>query len=384
MVTLPRKGKNSTATVQVACAIVFCLFSFSWLYWFQADVLAVAQHVLSNGQTHYDRTIGALLTTLVLQLLQLFVNVFAKLYRRTHALTYLPSMLVLAVISDVNTDIDQHFSLGDWYWVVPLVLLVWGCMVWLARQMLPFQTDKQPTGVFSRRAWGNMLILTAMMLAVAAISNTNAVFHFRCHLEKAIQQNDIGEALLTGRQSEETDASLTMLRAYALSLKGAMGEHLFEYPVAGKGSDLIPMQGSQSRLLLIVPDSLFRHLGAIPRGKMTADVYYQLLERDTLATSAVADYRLCGMLIDKDINRFAHTLPQYYAVNDSLPKHYKEALTLYTHQRSNPVLVYHNPVTDEDWNDFQKLEKQYPLSSERKDKVRERYATSYWYYYFYQ
>ena len=108
--------KNSTLVTQLVCAVLFCAFSFLWLFCFQADVIAVAQHVLSGGVTHYDRTVGALLITLVLQILQRVVATLTRLYRRTHAVTYLPSMLVLAVISDINADIDSHFSLGAWYW----------------------------------------------------------------------------------------------------------------------------------------------------------------------------------------------------------------------------------------------------------------------------
>ena len=49
--------------MRVMCAILFLCFSFLYLYEYQADVLAVAQHVLSDGQTHYNRTIGAVLIT---------------------------------------------------------------------------------------------------------------------------------------------------------------------------------------------------------------------------------------------------------------------------------------------------------------------------------
>ena len=376
--------KNSTITTRVMCAIVFCVFSFSWLYWFQGDVLAVAQHVLSDGVTHYDRTVGALLITLFLQILQLVVSTIVRLQRRTHALTYLPSFLVLTVVSDVNSDIDLHFSFGSWYWIVPLVLLIWGGLVWLARQVMPFQPDKEPTGVFSRRVWINMMLMSVMMLTVAAVGNTNAVFHYRAHVETVLLQHDVDEALRTGKRSLETDEHLTMLRAYALSLKGELGERLFEYPVVGTGNDLLPMTTSRSRMLLLSPDSLFLYLGAKPRGRLTAYRYLELLELDTLATAAVADYRLCCMLVDKRIDDFARLLPTYYAVNDSLPKHYKEALTLYTHQRSYPTVVFHSPVMDEDWADFQRLEAQYQDERERRGKVEDHYVASYWYYYFYR
>lgn len=377
------KKKNSTITIKVMCAIVFCLFSVCWLYWFQADVLAVAQHILSGNSTHYNRSVGAVLITVLLLVLQQVISSFVRLYRRAYAFTYFPSMLILGVISDIDSTIDQQFTLGAWYWVFPLALCIWGSVTWVVRKIQQFHHDNEPSGMFSQRGWVNMLWMVLMMLFVAAVGNSNAVFHFRTHVEVAILEKDIDEALRTGNESAETDVHLTMLRAYALSLKGALGERLFEYPVNGSGDDLLPLPSSQSRMLLLNPDSLFLHLGAKPLGKMTTSRYLYILERDSLATSAVADYRLCGLLVDKRIDDFVNMLPVYYAINDSLPKHYKEALTLYAHLRSHPVLIYQNAVMAEDWKDFQKLQNTYASLSERRGKVEERYALSYWYYYYY-
>ena len=66
----PNKN-SSTVAIRLMCAIVFLTFSFVWLYCFQADVLAAAQHVLSKGLTSYKPFVGAVLITLVLQVLQL-------------------------------------------------------------------------------------------------------------------------------------------------------------------------------------------------------------------------------------------------------------------------------------------------------------------------
>ena len=58
--------KNSTVVVKAACAIVFCLFSFVYLYFYQVDMLSVAQHILSGGVTRYDRLIAVSYTHLTL------------------------------------------------------------------------------------------------------------------------------------------------------------------------------------------------------------------------------------------------------------------------------------------------------------------------------
>ena len=70
-------------------------------------------------------------------------------------------------------------------------------------------------------------------------------------------------------------------------------------------------------------------------------------------------------------------------MGDSLPCHYREALVLYTHIRSNPVVVYHSAVLDVDFKDFKQLETASGSLSERKCKMQDHYANSYWYYFYY-
>ena len=376
--------KNSTITTQVMCAIIFSLFSFVWLFWNQADLLAVEQHVFSKGQTHYNQTIGALLITGILMAVQQVVLRFVKLHNRSHALTYLPSMLLLALLGDFSVDENSSYQYGTWFWFIPIVLLVWGIMVWIARQTLPFDSDKEQTWPFSRRVWMNMLIMTGMMIGVAGLSNTNAVFHFRTHAEAAIMNENYEEALRTGWRSHETDESLTMLRAYALSKKGQLAEHLFEYPLVGRGKDLLPLWDSRSKALLMPVDSFYTYFGARPIGISSMIHYFELLKKDSLAKAPVADYHLCALLMDKKLDEFARYLPHYYSVEENLPKHYREAATLYTHLRSKPLFVYKNPVMEEDWHNFQELTRRYPDKMERKVMVADRYSTSYWYYYFYE
>lgn len=375
--------KDSTITTQVMCAIVFWLFSLAWLFWFQNDMLMIIQHVLSEGKTHYDRTIGALLVTTILYIVQLFVARFLKLYKRTHALTYLPSMLLLAMLCDYSHHGVGGYSGRFWLWMLPVILLLWGVFVWVARQALPFDSEKEEAGLFSRRVWLNMFFMLCQMLAVVGFSNTNAVFHYRCRMESLIMSGNYDEALTVGIRSDESDASLMMLRAFALSKKGQLGEHLFEYPVVGDSKSLLPLWGSSSTVYLIPHDEFYRHLGARPIAVQSATRYFDLLEKDSLATRAVADYRLCGLLIDKDLDQFARLLPCYYTVDSTLPKHYREAVTLYMHQRSHPVISLSHAVADEDWKNLQELERAYPDKAERKGKVAERYKGSYWYYYFY-
>ena len=76
------KNSSSTIGIRLMCAIVFLTFSFVWLYHFQADLLAAAQHVFSGGLTTYNRVLAPVVITLLLQLLQFGVYALFHLKKR--------------------------------------------------------------------------------------------------------------------------------------------------------------------------------------------------------------------------------------------------------------------------------------------------------------
>ena len=376
-----RQVKNdSTTPVRVACAIVFIVFAFLWLYCFQTDLLAFTQHVYSHGQTHYRPLIGTLIIILTLSLLQWGVYRLLPLCMRTHALTYFPSMLLLALLTSAGPDAGGGFALLTWLYIL-LALALWLAVAIAALRLQDIES-RTPSGLFSRRMLVNMFLMAAMMLGVAAVANTNAVFHYGLHAEKALINGNDEKALRVGQRSLETDAHLTMVRIYALSRHGLLGERLFEYPLVPSSEAMLPTD-SATAMLMYPTDSLYRHLGAKPRGKMKVMDYLRAILRSGQATAAARDYLLCGYLIDKDLDAFAREIGRYYKVDTNLPLYYRQALVLYNHRRSNPVVEYHDAVLDADYADMQQQEAAYKEPSERKGKMMENYANSYWYYYDY-
>lgn len=376
-----RVKSDSTATITVVCAIVFCTFTFSYLYFFQTGVLSVAQHVLSNGITHYEGMLGAIIITVVLMLLQLVVNACFKLRRYSHALTYFPSALLLAVLTSVSSDIDLEFSFGPWLWIFPLLLLIWIVIMIFMKNIQSYEPSSRNNGIFSYPMFFNLSTMTVMLLLVGLTGNANSVFHYRADAEKALLDNDFDKALTYGIKSIETDPNLTMIRAYALARKGEMGEKLFTYSIAGSSSDLIPIDNSKVRFTIYPIDSIYRSLGAKPLPYITVKKYLNALLLSGQATPIVKDYILCGYLVDCDLDGFAKELPKYYRVDSTLPKHYKEALVLYTHKRTNPVVVYHDEVMDTDFDDFQNIGKDTSDPNEKALKIFDQYQHTYWWYY---
>lgn len=411
---------SSTVGLRLMCAAVFIAFSFCYLYFFQSDLLAFAQHRLSNGLTQYQPLVGAVLITAVLQLLQIVIYAIARLKKRSHALTYLPSMLILGILTDVDDAAADSVSLGSWYWLFPLLLVLWAGVTFLAKAMQDIEPDNEPAGLLSRPMWINLLTMSLFIIITCSIGNTNDVLHYRMRMENMMLRGEFSERLLdTGRRSLESDANLQMLRMYALSRQGLLGERLFEYPVSGTSSVMLPVEG-RADFAMYPADSLYRYLGAYPARGMTCLRYLQLLQqRDSAVNRPVADYQLCGLLLDKRIDDFALALSQLYSIGDTLqigdipqsgttplsgtsslsgttqqsgtthlssnalPRYYREALILYNHLRSHPRIVFHDSVMDEDWANLQELESRYPDPTARKYNVMDQYLGTYWYYYEY-
>lgn len=379
-----KQHNDSAMTIRVVCAIVFVLFSWCWVFYFQRDLLAMGQHVLSGGLTHYNRLAGAVVITVVLLFLQNLVHKISRLNKSFYSLTFFPSMLLLGMLTNIVPDPDDGINHDFPGWLAILLLLLWGGVAYVSTKLQELDDDPNPN-ILSRSMWVNLLILVFQMMITAGIANTNAVFHYRMQAERCLLDDDIDGALAAGKRSLECDETLVMLRMQALARKDALGEQLFEYKVCGTSKTILPTNDSISPLLLYPADSMYKFIGAVPAHRMEPMHYLKLVQRkDSVPRKVVTDYLLSGYLIDKDIDTFAREVSKFYPMNDSLPKHYREAMVLYTHLRSRPVAIYRNTVMDEDYDNFRDLRSQYPKKMEQKGKMEEEYFGTYWYYYWYE
>ncbi len=377
---MTQNSKNSTVIMRMTCAIFFLLFTFIYLYDYQADVMAVTQYVLSKGATHYNRTIGAMLITLVLWLLQLAIYATTKLSRQTHALTFFPSMLLLAILTDITPHIDTENYLGNWIWGYPVILIFFAGVVWVCRQLESLDFPINNFNLFSRLEWINLLTMVIMSVGVCLIGSTYKVFHYRMNIEEKMIKGAYENVMNVGVKAEETDSSLTMLRAWAMAENQSLGENLFEYPLVGHSDALLP-NGSSVKLMMASEKQLYKKFGVVFIEKMPPRIYFEKLQHSRWATPVAKDWLLCAYLLDCDLEKFAHTIGKYYDLRGNLPKHYREALILYTHLKSHPYIVYHNTVMDADYEDYLELARKYPNPKECYTVLRDSYGKTYWFYY---
>lgn len=369
--------------INIACASLFVLFAFVYLYEYQADLLTVMQHVFSEGQTHYDALVGAVVITAVLMLLQLGVARLCRAARLAASLTFVPSALLLTLLTSLHFTGDGACTTHGWIVAVPLLLVVYALLVWAsyATHFSEYMAERMDSPL--RSLWMNLGIMSLLMLFACLSGNGDREYHSRIHMEQCISHSDYNGALDVAKRYDAPDSCMTMLVAYTLSKQNALGERLFEYRLAGRSAALLP-DGKNVRLELLPEDRMYQYLGAWFVQRMPARKYLDFLRRHNMLNKVSADYLLCACLLDKDLNAFVENIGKHYAIDKNLPKHYKEALLLYMHLNSAPKVVYGNSVMEADFQDFQNMGNTYENARERKNMVRGTYGNTYWFYYEYE
>ncbi len=378
---MSRQFKDGTIVMRIGCAIFFLVFTVLYLGKYQPDILAVTQHVLSSGATHYNSVIGTILITLVLWLIQMGLYGWTGLSHRAHALTYFPSMLLLAILTDISPNLTTSNYLGVWMWLFPLLMIVYAGVVWLFRQLEPMEPTAYSMGLFSRVTWINLLQLCVMALIVCAIGCSDTVFHCRMKMESDMLRGDYAAAVNVGKSVEKTDSSLTMLRVLALAKTNSLPERLFEFPLVG-GSDAMLPNRKSVKLMMLPEDSVYSTFGVVLKEKLRPMTYLRYVNNSKkYASKASRDWQLCGYLLDRNLEAFIMTLPHYYDIRKPLPKAYREALILYNHIRKKPRILYKESVMDADYDDFKKAFYSSENPMARLSNVKDNFGKSYWYYY---
>lgn len=325
--------QKPAGVIRYSCGILFMLFSFCYLFFLQGELLAEAQYVYSQGITTYNVLIGALIISIILQVVQWIVCTLSRLPARWHALSYLPSMLFLTILTDVDRDSIHQFSFGAWLWIVPLVLVVYVIAVVVIRCFSTYENSEFRD--LRSLLYPNYIILFCLILAVGSIPQSTDVYHYELKAERLILEKDYEGALRVGKGALRSSARLTQLRMYALSKQGQLAERMFDYPQHYGSQGLLDVTDTLSDYRFDIGNICF-HLGAFcGKSIHTTQRYYELVLADSIWNKHTADYYLCSLLLDKRLKEFLQVLPHYYNLADSipnaydyLPRAYREALLL--------------------------------------------------------
>ena len=390
--------QKPAGVIRYSCGILFMLFSFCYLFFLQGELLAEAQFVYSRGVTTYNVFVGAVIISVVLQIVQWVMVKISRLPSQWHALSYLPSMLLLAVLTDVDRQTIHHFSFGAWTWIFPLVLVLYALIVLAIRRLNA--DDDSGTQTLKSQLYPNYVILFFLILATGSIPQSTDVYHYELKTERLILAKDYEGALHVGEDALPSSARLTQLRMYALSKQGQLAERLFEYPQYYGSQGLLNVSDTLSDYRFSVSNICF-HLGAFCGKSIdSTERYYELMLADSIWNQHTADYYLCSLLLDKKLKTFHRKLPLYYNLADSvphaydqLPRAYREALFLVgNHEEalqgkivvgSDTLATFADSTLVRQFRDYNAMKATISDPTERVNKTHRTFGKTYWWYHDY-
>ncbi len=371
--------------VATVCATLFAVFAFLFVAVYQAPLLEAFYNEVATGKLGYNPWLVGGVVSLLLTMLALWLNRFAKLRREWTALAYLPSALLLAFI----TDIDRRIYTGGgfsyiWIFIFLLGIAVYGFVAFLLRRIL-FEKIKDVTMVTNRVLWRNVMLMVLLMCLVGTLSNSEENFKRETLVKSYYDRGETAKALQVGMSSHDASRELTAMRAYILAGEDKLGEHFFEYPQYYAADGLLPLQQRTSPL---VPDSVYSLLGAAPLGgELSIDFLSRVAHTDS-ATNIAKNYYLTSLLLEKRLIEFKDEVLAMYGAGcaDSLPKHYREALMLYA-DILDSVEVVTFEVNDADMRTrldaLRAEEAKHSDAFIRGNYVRRYFGRTYWWYYLY-
>lgn len=324
--------------VNIICCLLFVAFCLVYLGVYQADVLAFAQHVYSSGRTVYMPFVSLTVCTSLLTALGLAVGHYLCIPLRVRALAWVPSCLLLGLLTDVNIpEVFPERSGAPW-WVY--ILLVGACLSSLG-VAVRYRDSRNLFGSKLSFLTSNVVLMTLALSLVPMLGNTNEREHQLLAIERMVIDGRDREALELMSRYRPDSARLLPLEAYVLSRNGWMADSLFASGRFTSSRQLLPSYGDTLRPIAL-PHRLADHLGV---SLDSVDIKSPIIflhdaTADTLAHVPVRDYLLMGYLLDGKLDNFVGYLSACTpTLTDSLPMVYREAIYLYNLDAERPVSV---------------------------------------------
>ena len=366
--------------VMALCAILFAVFSFLFVAKSQSVLLELLYDKVATGKLQYNAYVVGGVISVALTIFALWLNKFTGFKREWTAFSFMPSAMVLAFI----TDIDRSLYTGEYDYLKWIIVLAIGVFAYAAfsfvlRRIL-FAKIKNVAMSANRIIWRNLVLFVILFSLVGFLSNGEENFKREALVASYYKKGDSDNALKVGYLSNVASHSLTVQRAYILAKGGMLGERLFEYPQYYGADGLIPAKEQVSPL---VPDSVYALLGASPlQGEEALDVFKRALKNDNVSPAA-KDYYLSALLLDRKIVEFTDNVKTLYPDTETanLPKHYQEALLLYSSINGDSVQA--GSVMQEQFNAFKALEAEYEDIFVRGNYLRRHFGRTYWWYFLY-
>ena len=374
--------EKTAGIVRYSCGFLFLAFCFSFLFFIQGDVLAEVQHMMSNGLTKYSIVVGAVLITVVLQIIQWVVGLFIHFPNKCYAISYLPSYLGLAMLSDLDSNIDGDFVWGCWRWLMPLLLVLWIIVIGIVKSSESDENDRHHS--MAALLLPNYLIIFIMILGVGFVPSIKSVKQCELKVERLICDKNYVAATAVGINAWESSERLTQLRMYALSKQGLLGDSIFCYPQEFGAKGLLDIKDTSLARRFPTRNIEFS-LGAFPGVTIKSTKrFLERLAEDSIATEQGKQYLLCYALLEKNMMEFNERFTSVYGdtIECTVPRAYQEAIVMqHPEYTVDSLPIYINKEYVKMYHDYLNMKEELGDNHKQKNLTRRKYGKCYWWYY---
>lgn len=351
----------------------------------QSDVITYVWSMLLGHPAQHWPWLNALWLSAGLTALASWLS--RKLHPDGHPVPYvLTSFLALSLVS-------FPFASGLW-WVVSValaVLLAFLLVLW--RKRLQRQWGSQ------RSLWQNFMSSAVFLLVLGLYMGCMAAapdyVHYELRTAEALYAHQPGRAYKVGHKSLATSPRLFSMRCYVMAItnKHGLGDTFFQQPLPKGGSKHLLFPTDYRQNLIFPTAELYTCLGSNPQPGESHLAYLRrcaktaVQHRQNEAYVPAVDYYLCALLMDRQIDLFAHEISTFYAQrirSHHLPRYYAEALVYYTRNRTRPCVIYHDAVIEANLRDYAEMAAKYPDPRVRYNMMRRSYGETYWFWHEYE
>ena len=226
--------------VKWLCGILFSVFAFSWLFFFQRELLWAENRVLfsaDNGLRIWmfnHHFLVSLALTAISVLLAIPGRLLLRFKKGLYACNYLLSAAFLGVITGYDGESLFGQSFTEWI-VTGAFMFVLFLVCKIVASVPKSEYNDRP-----RTLAGNLLILSLLFAATSYLGNTDENLHRRLRMEQLYAEGEYSGVLEIGRHEEESDKTIDLLRAKAMlnlspdsnPVGSEIGELLFSYSIS--------------------------------------------------------------------------------------------------------------------------------------------------------
>lgn len=371
-----RTQQKRNNAVRIIMAVLFALFVFLYIILFQNDLIAVMQETWSQGATHNNPIITAVIVTTLLLLLQTGLRNLFGIRGRWEAYSYLPSFMLLSLFTDVDTRTFHYHAQGKWILIL-LLAFVLAAVVPLMGRLL--RQDHKTS--FANLLWSNLAVYAISAVLCMTFTNHNAPFHMELAAYRYADKGCADRVARIGRRSHETTLSLTALRNVALCREGRAGDELFTLPQPWGVEGL--MAGRYTRYGTRYGAEVWnRFVGARPYGgEGVLDFCTRLYRNDD--NSFYRNLYMAALLLDCRITEFSREFPPHVMGDTLAPRHYREAWILTRHLFPDAGIDYQDPELEPLLNAFFALTLKSDVTPVvTANRCRLTFGNTYWNYYY--